>query len=80
MRYTHGTVQVGFHPDAPDTFNATLTVTRCTHWTTDPTGGRCLVDAGEPLIVYSQHRPKNSRSARSPPRQAHMSLTAQRSA
>lgn len=30
------TIQVGFYPEEAKTYNATLTVSRCTHWTTDP--------------------------------------------
>jgi hypothetical protein len=36
---TSCTIEVGFHPELATTYNATLTVSRCTHWTTDPTFG-----------------------------------------
>jgi hypothetical protein len=37
--HTSCTIEVGFHPESATTYNATLTVTRCTDWMTDPTYG-----------------------------------------
>jgi hypothetical protein len=43
--HTTCTIQVGFHPDAVRSYNATLTVSRCTHWHLDPTFGFIVCDA-----------------------------------
>jgi hypothetical protein len=37
--FTTCTIQVGFHPDAVRSYNAALSVTQCTSWSTDPTWG-----------------------------------------
>jgi hypothetical protein len=42
--HTSCTVQVGFHPIAPGTYSATLTVNRCTSWHLDPTFGFIVCD------------------------------------
>jgi hypothetical protein len=50
--HTSCTIQVAFHPDAVGTFNATLAVSPCTSWTTDPTWGFVVCSAvGAPESV-----------------------------
>jgi hypothetical protein len=50
--HTSCTIQVNFHPEAVGTYNATLSVTPCTSWTTDPTHGWVVCSAtGVPETV-----------------------------
>jgi hypothetical protein len=43
--HTTCTIQIGFHPEAVRSYNATLTVRRCTHWHLDLTSGVIVCDA-----------------------------------
>jgi hypothetical protein len=43
--HTTCTIQIGFYPEAVQTYNATLTITQCTSWAPDPVYGFIVCSA-----------------------------------